>query len=61
MGRRTYTEEEVFNLELKANSAGFNSGSNSERRRINALLDKELNECECGTPLAHLRELINQS
>jgi hypothetical protein len=61
MDKRTYTEEEAFKFEMTAYSAGVNSGSNSERRRINALLDKELNECECGTPLAHLRELINQS
>ena len=35
--RRTFTEEEVFNLELKAHNAGAVNGRNAERRRIIAL------------------------
>lgn len=45
MSRRTFTEEEVFNLELKAHNAGAESGRNDERRRIIALLEQADSAC----------------
>lgn len=40
--RRTFTEEEVFNLELKAHNAGAMNGRNAERRRIIKMLEEHL-------------------
>jgi hypothetical protein len=57
MGRRTFYEEEVFNLELKAHSAGAEAGRKSERRRILRLWDTEM-KCSCEEPMQHLASRI---
>lgn len=45
MYKRTFTAEEVFNLELKAHNAGAEAGRNDERRRIISLLEQADSAC----------------
>jgi hypothetical protein len=59
MCRRTYAEEEVFNLELKAHGAGAEAGRNAERRRIMKLWETEM-ECSCEEPMQHLESRIKE-